>query len=196
MNQVEMQSMMPASFVCTSSCVPYQEHVGGAQMTLQPPATHVICSIVGWVSHPWSDPSPISIAARIWNEFYKRYCLFETFYDFVTGCIRLCEASGGNDTGTNARRTTRNTRHTETVHASASAYLPRIDSPIVFDGITDSVRGPSPPRLLARSTIARANWRAYRLSMHRLTKSGQAEFTPSGGEDGGKEEEGQEGNQA
>lgn len=54
-----------------------------------------------WVaSHPWSDPSPISIAARIWNEFYKRYCLFETFYDFVTGCIRLCEASGGNDTGT------------------------------------------------------------------------------------------------
>ena len=99
MNQVEMQCVMPASFVGTSSCVPYQEHVGGTQMTLLPPATHVICSIVGWVSHPWSDPSPISIAARIWNEFHKRYCLFETFYDFVTGCIRLCEASGGNDTG-------------------------------------------------------------------------------------------------
>jgi hypothetical protein len=52
------------------------------------------------IRHRSIESISICIAARISNEFNKRYCVFETFYDFVTGYNRLCEASGGNDTGT------------------------------------------------------------------------------------------------
>jgi hypothetical protein len=189
MNQVEMQTVMPASFVGTSSCVPHQEHVGGTQMTLLPPATHVICSIVGWpVTHGWTQ-ARFRLRHGFGTSFTKGIAYLKLsmiLLQVAFAFVRLREETTRAQCSENhAEHSTYRNRSCFRVDVSTEDRQPNR-----FHGITDSVRGPSPPRLLARSTIARANWRAYQLSMRRLTKSGQAEFTPSGGEDGGKEEEG------